>query len=169
MLANTYRHSGNMSVAAPFVLIGCGLLSSSALGIAYVFVVNWIPLIYAALAAPLAFGAALGAIFSQCASAYRIRNNPLVVFITLLCSLWGLYLAWIFDGMARFGVGNVPVLWNPLHLANYITTFYSEGFGRERPSYSWTSVGGSLGFGSSDNHRAATNDVPFFNRQTSVL
>ena len=128
MLANTYRHSGNMSFAAPFVLIVGGLISSMALAIPYVFALNWIPWIYAAIAAPVAFGVVLGTVVSNCASAYRIRNNPLVVFVTLVCSLWGLYLAWIFDGMARFGIGNVPVLWHPLDLENYVTTFYKEGF-----------------------------------------
>ncbi len=40
MLANTYRHSGNMSVAAPLVLIVGGLISSTALAIPYVIELN---------------------------------------------------------------------------------------------------------------------------------
>ncbi|MEO2016688.1 MAG: hypothetical protein ABGZ53_20215 [Fuerstiella sp.] len=129
MMVETYQHSGRVgSVGIPLMVV-IGGISAIVLAILYTYILAWIPFIYVSFLATGGFGAVLGLIAGWSARAGKVRNPLLVSAFGGVAGMLGLYVAWAFDGIARFGAEDFPgILLSPEDLMNYITFFYNEGF-----------------------------------------
>ena len=121
----TYKHSGRVPVAGLLWSLMLGGATAAVLGVVYAYATNYIPLVYINFLLTIAFGAAIGGAVGAGARMGRVRNLPVAVAAGVLMGLVGLYVAWAFDPMARFGFSPV---FDPLALYAYMQVFYENGF-----------------------------------------
>jgi len=129
-----YRSSGRIGPLGIPAMLLVGGVGAVVLGVIYAYVIAWIPFIYISCIASIGLGAILGLGVDMAARFGRVRNPAAAHFIGFIAGLVGLYVAWAWDGTARFsGEADMPVFWNPIALWGYVNLFYHEGF--------WTLVG----------------------------
>ncbi|MCA9059388.1 MAG: hypothetical protein KDA85_12850 [Planctomycetaceae bacterium] len=128
MRAEVYRHSGRISVLGLLLMLIAGFATALVGGVVYTYIVSWIPIIYVNVIATMGFGAVIGFVVGNCSRLGKVRNNAILILLTLGTSMLALYVAWIFDCLARFGFSDGALLWHPLDLQHYISMFYKEGF-----------------------------------------
>ena len=121
----TYKHSGRVPVAGLLWSLMVGGATAALLGVVYAYATNYIPLVYINFLLTIGYGAAIGGAVGAGARMGRVRNLPVVVSGGVLMGLVGLYVAWAFDPMARFGFSPV---FDPLALYAYVQVFYENGF-----------------------------------------
>ena len=129
MAVETYRHSGGVGALGIPLMCLVGGITAAALGVAYAYGLAWIPLIYVSFLLTGGFGAIIGLAVGVCAKAGKVRNPMVAGIIGVLCAILGLYVAWAFDAIARFGSEDIPgPMFAPGLLVEYIKYFYEEGF-----------------------------------------
>lgn len=109
------------------IVAAIGIPTTVVLGFAYAYVTNWIPIIYAAFLATLAFGASIGWVVGRASTIGKIRNTTVTALLALAMGAIGLYVAWAVDPLARFGNAGA-IVWNSAALWEYINIFYDNGF-----------------------------------------
>lgn len=125
-----YQSSGRIGpLGIPAMLIA-GFGGALVLGIAYAYLIVWIPIVYVNFLATGGFGVGLGMAVDKAARFGKVRNAKSAHLIGFLAGLFGLYVAWAWDGTARTSgeAESIPVLWNPLALKAYVSVFYETGF-----------------------------------------
>lgn len=125
-----YQSSGKVGpVGIPAMLIAAGG-AALVLGVVYVYLIVWIPIVYVNFLATIGFGVGLGLAIDRAARFGQVRNSPAAHFFGLIAGLAGLYVAWAWDGAARTSgeEESFPVLWNPVQLMAYMQFFYETGF-----------------------------------------
>jgi len=129
MTVETYRHSGGVGALGVPLMCVVGGVGAIVLGIVYSYGLAWIPIIYVSFILTAGFGALLGLMVGAAGKAGKVRNPFIVGVFGLLFAAFGLYIAWAFDGMARFGAPDIPgPIFSPTILSEYISVFYNEGF-----------------------------------------
>jgi len=91
-----YTPSGKTPVGGLGLFIIGGLLAAWLLGIAYTYVVEYIPFIYVNFLATLGFGFALGYVLNRLSTIGRLRSPFKVVVLAAVIALVGLWLHWAF-------------------------------------------------------------------------
>ena len=129
MTVETYRHSGGIgALGIPLMCLGGGLTTVT-LGVAYAYALAWIPFVYVSFLLTAGFGALVGLVVGICAKLGKVRNPLVAGIIGVFCAILGLYVAWAFDALARFGSDEIPgPMFAPDLLVEYIKYFYEEGF-----------------------------------------
>lgn len=127
-MIETYQHSGRIGVLGIPLMLIAGIGSAIVLGVVYAYVLAWIPIVYVSFLATGGFGALTGLIVGWSSRAAHVRNTMITGIMGLFAAALGMYVAWAFDGTARFGGDEVPVLLNPVLLKEYIAVFYENGF-----------------------------------------
>lgn len=127
-MVETYRHSGRIGGLGIPVMLIAGICSAFVLGVVYSYVLAWIPIIYVSFLATGGFGAGLGLVVGWSSRAAHVRNTMITGIIGLFTGLLGMYVAWAFDGIARFGGEDATVMFNPVLLSEYVSFFYENGF-----------------------------------------
>lgn len=122
-----YQHSGRCGFWGVPIAAACGILASLVLGIAYVYLVNWIPLVYVSFLATLAYGFAIGMAVVLGARVGKIRNALVATLVGGLVGLVAVYTAWVYDPVARLPGINGPV-WRVETLWEYMKFGYEHGF-----------------------------------------
>lgn len=128
MMVEKYQHSGRIGAIGIPVMALVGGVSAILLGILYTYGISWIPIIYASILLTGGFGFVLGLIVGWAGKVGKVRNSVIVGIFGLFAGLLGLYVAWAFDAIARFGADQAPILLSPAGLKFYMTEFYNEGF-----------------------------------------
>ncbi len=107
-----------------------------AIGAVYAFVVNWIPVVYFRFLATIAAGVALGTLVGKVGHRLEICNRRRMTLAGCLAGLIGVYAAWAFDGMARFGIDVFPgIMLTPTQIGGYMGAFSNDSFwGVQNPS-----------------------------------
>jgi len=134
-----YRDSGVIPFAAFTVMPAVCFLVAALGGIAYSYLMSWIPFIIAHIIIAVMGAMGLTRFMNWAIVKWKVRSIPYAMFLVVATSGVAFYCAWATDILARFGfqaVGGNPLwAWYPPVLANYIAEFYREGF--------WSSSGGS--------------------------
>ena len=99
----TYRHSGKFGVHGPILAIVAAVALGWPLGIAYAYLIRWIPFIYVNFLATLGYGFVFGLMASVLLKMAKVRNNPVAWLVSLLwLASSHLYFAW--SGFIRCGL-----------------------------------------------------------------
>jgi hypothetical protein len=104
-----------------------GIVAGAIFGLAYVYVLNWIPFIYVSFLATLGFGFAVGAAVAWGARIGKIRNMAVSLALGGLVGLVAVYFAWVFDPMARIEDVQLP-FWQLEQIWIYMKLGYAVGF-----------------------------------------
>ncbi len=123
-----YRHSGQAPIAGLMLAMLVTIMGAIPLGIAYAFLLVWIPIVQLNLLATAGLGGAIGGVAGMCARFGKVRNGAIVPFFSLIGATAALWAAWVFDAKARFGAADMPLLLNPILLVQYVSEFYTNGF-----------------------------------------
>jgi hypothetical protein len=76
-------------------LVG-GVICAIIAAFIYAYAVRYIPFVYITFFATLAFGAAMGFVVGMLARVGKLRNRPVMLALTAVVALVGLYFAWVF-------------------------------------------------------------------------
>src|ERR1700756_273420 len=90
----TYRHSGKFGIHGPFLAVVAAVLLGWPLGVAYAYLVRWIPLVYVNALATFGYGALFGVITTVILKMAKVRNNPIAWLTSLLVGCLAFYFAW---------------------------------------------------------------------------
>jgi hypothetical protein len=126
-MVETYKHSGSSGGLGVPLVAFASVVSAVVLGFIYCYAINYIPFIYLNLFIAIGFGLGLGFAVAWAATVGKMRNTMLVSVLGFLAGVGGLYVAWAVDPMAR-SEGELPMMFNPSELWEYIGFFYDKGF-----------------------------------------
>lgn len=122
-----YEHSGRCGPVGVPIAAAAGILAGAVVGLAYVYIINWIPFIYVAFLATLGFGFLVGAAVAWGARLGKIRNMAVSTALGAMFGLLAVYFAWAFDPMARVEDVDHP-FWQLEHIWQYMQFGYANGF-----------------------------------------
>jgi hypothetical protein len=122
-----YEHSGRGGTWGVPLAAVIGVIAALVLAVAYVYILNWIPLIYVSFLATGAFGFAVGAAVGWGAKIGKLRNMTIAVALGVLVGAIAMYFAWAIDPFARFPQLGRP-LWDLESIWKYMKLGYEEGF-----------------------------------------
>ena len=128
MIPEPYRHSGQAPIFGLMLAMLVTVVGAILLGIAYAFLLIWIPIVQLNALATAALGGAIGGVAGICARFGKVRNGAIIPFFSLIGATLALWVAWVFDAKARFGIAEMPLLLNPMLPPQYVGDFYTEGF-----------------------------------------
>ncbi len=128
MIPESYRHSGQAPIGGLILSMGATIVCSLILGVVYAFAVSWIPVVQLSAIATCALGGAIGGIAGMCARLGKTRNGAVIPFFSVMGAGVALWMSWVFDAKARFGMDEGPLLLDPGALMGYVQLFYNEGF-----------------------------------------
>jgi hypothetical protein len=104
----TYKHSGKFNPLGLVLAIGAAAAVGFPLGLAYAYIVRWIPFIYVNFFATLGYGFAVGWVTSRILKTSQVRNTSLAALAGLAAGLIALYMEWsgtlhaLFEGSPWF-------------------------------------------------------------------
>ena len=122
-----YEHSGRCGPVGVPITAVTGILAGAVFGLAYAYIINWIPLIYVSFLATLGFGFVVGAAAAWGARIGKIRNMMVSTALGGLVGLLAVYFAWVFDPMARIEDVHEP-FWRLDAIWAYMQLGYTVGF-----------------------------------------
>jgi hypothetical protein len=122
-----YEHSGRCGPVGVPIAAASGIVAGAICGLAYAYIINWIPLIYVSFIATLGFGFVVGAAVAWGARIGKIRNMMVSTALGALVGLVALYCAWVFDPMARIDDVHEP-FWRLEAIWAYMKLGYAVGF-----------------------------------------
>ena len=130
-MAETYKHSGTITVTGTLLGLVGGGLTAVALAFAYTYAIVWIPFVYVNALLTFLFGVAIGFAVAAGAKAGKLRNMAVVGLLGVFCGLLGLWIAWAVDPMARLGRASDGPSLSPFFafgaLFQYMGALYENG------------------------------------------
>jgi len=119
-----YKNSGAVTVSGLIMTILAGGVTAAVLGVVYTFAIVYIPFIYINFLLTAGFALVLGLVTAKAAYIGKIRNGMVVGLCGFMSGLFGLYVAWATDPMAR---GAEVCAFQPGLLLSYVQFFYENG------------------------------------------
>lgn len=131
-----YRHSGKFNPGSPILVLLAAVVIGFPLGIAYSYLIKWIPFIYLNFLLTFGYGFAFGFITLLVLKFGKVRNAMIALLSGTAAGLIGLYFSW--NGHVHALAGNVPWLLTPHQIWIAIKILYTEGswgigFGSQEP------------------------------------
>jgi len=121
-----YSHSGKFTVYGPFLTLIAGVLLAYPLGIAYSYLIKWIPFIYLNCLITVGYGFAFGLVTYILLKFGKVRNNPLALLAALAIGLAALYGSW--NGCAKALLGDkAPAFLLPWQMWRFVTILNENG------------------------------------------
>jgi hypothetical protein len=124
-LLETYRHSGKFNPPGLILPVVAAVVIGLPLGMAYAYVVRWIPFIYLNLLITLGYGFAFGWITSRLLRASHVRNTALAAVCGLVVGIVALYAEW--NGHLHALLTGAPWILRPDQIARGMAILYREG------------------------------------------
>ena len=121
----SYKHSGKFPLLSPLLVVIAGSLGAGILGFVYVHFITFIPLIFLTLIGTCVFGLGVGFFVGIGARIGKIRNTPLLLLLTFVCVLVGIYIEWVFHAYSMSSKN--PPLWNPQSLFQWASALFENG------------------------------------------
>ncbi len=122
---DTYRHSGKFTVSGPVLALGAAALAGVPLGLAYSYLIRWVPFIYLNLLATCAYGLVFGWMTMRLLKAGHVRNTTLAALVGLGAGLLALYGEW--SGHLHALTEDPPWLFGPDEILRGMQVLYTEG------------------------------------------
>src|SRR5215472_15573104 len=89
-----YSHSGKFGVQGPIAAVAIGAIAAFPLGLAYSYLINWIPFIYLNFFITLGYGFLFGFITRQLLKFGKVRNNLVALLSSGAVGLLAWYGSW---------------------------------------------------------------------------
>ena len=121
----TYRHSGKYNALGVVLALGAGAALSFPLGLAYAYLIRWIPFIYVNFFATCGYGLAFGWLTTRILKGNRVRNTTLAALCGLGAGLLALYGEW--NGSLHVVFNDAPWLLRPDQVVRGIKILYADG------------------------------------------
>src|SRR5436190_7466286 len=103
-----YRHSGKFGIHGPLLAILAALIVGYPLGIAYAYLIKWIPFIYLNFLITTGYGLAFGFVTMLLLQFAKVRNGIVALLTGLAVGFCAWYLSW--NGFVHAMVENSPRL-----------------------------------------------------------
>jgi hypothetical protein len=131
----TYRHSGKFTFQGLLLPIAAAAVVGYPLGLAYAFLVRWIPIVYINLLITVGYGFAFGWLTMRLLKTGKVRNTALATTCGALAGLIGVY--WNWNGHVHVLFESSPWFFRPDQIARAMGYLYAHG--------SWTIGHGGSG------------------------
>ena len=127
-----YRPSGEVTVAGLAAGIGGGLVAAVGLGLAYAYLITYIPLIYLNILCVIGYALALGATSAALVRWGKMRNPAVGMFIALFVTLVSYYVSWavwlsLIVSNDEFGISSWQLAQHPLGLWGVLQLVNEKG------------------------------------------
>lgn len=123
----TYRHSGKFGATALVAVPLVGVLLGWPLGLAYAYLIKWIPFVYLNILLTIGYGALLGLAVGWTLQRCRVRNLPVTLVLAVVVGVAANYLQW--SGHVHALLGGAPLLSPPRLLCRSWSFFFSTARG----------------------------------------
>jgi hypothetical protein len=120
-----YRHSGKFGVHGPLLAVLAACLLGYPLGIAYAYLIEWIPFVYLNFFITLFYGMAFGLLSAFLLRSARVRNTFVATLTGLAAGLCAYYFSW--NGYVHTLVTDPPRLADFGQLSRLNSTLYTVG------------------------------------------
>lgn len=120
-----YRHSGRFGAHGPLLSILAALVVAYPLGIAYSYLIRWIPFIYLNFLITVGYGLAFGLITVPILRFAKVRNTLVALLTGLAVGLIAAYFNW--NGFAHTLVKEPPAVIAPGQLFRFMGAVYEHG------------------------------------------
>ena len=121
----TYKHSGKFNPLGLVLAITAAAAIGFPLGLAYAYIVRWIPFVYVNFFATLGYGFAFGWVTSRILKASQVRNTSLAALAGLAAGLIALYMEW--SGSLHVLFEDSPWFFRPDEIMRGMTLLYEQG------------------------------------------
>lgn len=133
-----YRHSGKFAPHGLLLPLIVAVVLGIPLGLAYGYIIRWVPFIYINFIVTLAYGGAFGWVTSRLVKLGRVRNTVLAGAIGAIVGLIAVYFEW--SGHLHTLVKSPPFIFAPDEIANGMAFLYEKGSWGLRSSGSVTGI-----------------------------
>jgi hypothetical protein len=120
-----YVHSGKFGIHGPLLALLGAAAFGFPLGIAYGYLIKWIPFIYLNALVTVGYGIAFGCLTLYCMKLGKVRNVPVAVFSGIAIGCLGWYFSW--NGCAHALVGDLPWLLTPTQMWQFVKILMAHG------------------------------------------
>jgi hypothetical protein len=121
----TYKHSGKFGVHGPILAIVAALVLGWPLGIAYAYLIRWIPLVYVNFFATIGYGVLFGVITAMLLKIAKVRNNAIAWLTSMVVGFIAWYFAW--NGFFFALIKDSPWFYWPAEIFRGMQLVYPEG------------------------------------------
>jgi hypothetical protein len=121
----TYRHSGKFNAQGLALCVIAAAIVAFPLGLAYAYLIRWVPFIYVNFLATLGYGFAFGWMTTQVLKFTQVRNTALAALCGLLAGVLALYGEW--SGHLHALFDEAPWLFRPDEIMRGMQVLYAEG------------------------------------------
>jgi len=120
-----YKHSGKFGVHGPVLALLAGSAVAYPLGIAYSYLIKWIPFIYLNFLITLGYGLAFGFLTALLMKVGKVRNGPVALLSGLSVGFIAWYCSW--NGFVHAYVKEAPWLLAPGPMLAFMKIVLQEG------------------------------------------
>ena len=121
----TYRHSGKFNAPGLVLVVAAAAAIGFPLGLAYSYLLRWIPFVYVNVLATCGYGFVFGWVTTRILKASQVRNTALAILCGLAAGLIGLYLEW--SGHLHVLFDDGPWFFRPDQILRGMAILYAEG------------------------------------------
>lgn len=120
-----YKHSGKFGIQGPVLALAAGAVVALPLGLAYSYLIKWIPFIYLNFLLTAGYGFIFGLLTSVLMKFGKVRNN----FVAVVCSATVGLLAWYgsWNGCVHSLVTGAPLLVSPREMLAFMKVLLDQG------------------------------------------
>lgn len=120
-----YRHSGKFNAAGPVLCVVVAAIAGIPLGLAYSYLIRWVPFIYVNFLATLGYGFAFGWMTTRILKFTHVRNTVLAALTGLAAGLVALYGEW--SGHIHTLFEDAPWFFGPDQIMRGMEYLYANG------------------------------------------
>ena len=120
-----YRHSGKFNAAGPVLGVAAAAIVGIPLGLAYSYLIRWVPFIYVNFLATLGYGFAFGWMTTRILKFTHVRNTVLAALTGLAAGLVALYGEW--SGHIHTLFEDAPWFFGPEQIMRGMQYLYENG------------------------------------------
>jgi len=121
----TYRHSGKFNPSGPVLALGAAVVLAVPLGLAYAYLIRWVPFIYLNMLATCAYGGVFGWMTMRLLKAGHVRNAAFAALVGAGAGLLALYGEW--SGHLHALLEDGPWVFAPDEILRGMQVLYAEG------------------------------------------
>jgi hypothetical protein len=120
-----YKHSGKFGIHGPLLALSAGACSALPLGLAYSYLIKWIPFIYLNFLITAGYGFAFGLLTTVLLKFGKVRNNAVALLCSVGVGLLASYGSWA--GCVHALVNGAPWFLTPGQILRVMNVLLQEG------------------------------------------
>lgn len=120
-----YRHSGKFGLQGPALALAASAIAAFPLGLAYAYVIKWIPFIYLNVLLTIGYGMAFGFLTGRVLKFMHVRNTKIATLCGIGGGLFALYFNWNGHVYALFD--HAPLICRPDEIWRVMQALYEHG------------------------------------------